>query len=113
MTAYAIAHLQEAELHPDIAEYIERIPETFLPFGGQFLVHAAAHEVKEGSWPGHVVIIGFPSIDDARRWWDSPAYRRIAPLRSRHIASDIILVEGVPEGYDPSGTAQAMRGSLE
>lgn len=113
MTAYAIAHLQEAESHPDIAEYIEKIGGTFEPFDGQFLVHAAAHEVKEGSWPGHVVVIGFPSIAAARRWWDSPAYRRIAPLRSRHIDSDIILVEGVPAGYDPSGTAQAMRDSLE
>lgn len=112
MTAYAIAHLQEAPPHPDIAEYIERIPATFEPFGGRFLVHAAQHEVAEGSWAGHVVVIGFPGIDEARAWWASPAYRQIAPLRSRHIAGDIILVEGVPENYDPATTAKAMRDAL-
>ncbi|WP_411126509.1 DUF1330 domain-containing protein [Streptomyces sp. x-19] len=112
MTAYAIAHLQDAAPHPDIAEYIERIAGTFEPFGGRFLVHATQHEVKEGRWPGHVVVIGFPGIDQARAWWDSPAYREIAPLRARHIEGDILLVEGVPVGYDPTSTARAMRDAL-
>ncbi|MEU6319362.1 DUF1330 domain-containing protein [Streptomyces sp. NPDC047009] len=112
MPAYAIAHLQEAAPHPEIAEYIERITATFEPYGGRFLVHAAQHEVKEGSWAGHVVVIAFPGIDEARSWWDSPQYQEIAPLRSRHIEGDIILVPGVPDGYDPAGTARAMRESL-
>ncbi len=60
MTAYAIAHLRPAAPHPDIAEYMERIPATLEPFGGRFLVHATRHEVMEGSWPGHVVMIAFP-----------------------------------------------------
>ncbi|MEU0601004.1 DUF1330 domain-containing protein [Streptomyces sp. NPDC006393] len=112
MPAYAIAHLREAAPHPEIAEYIERITDTFAPYGGRFLVHATQHEVKEGSWPGHVVVIAFPGIDEARAWWDSPAYREIAPLRSRHIAGDIVLVPGVPDDYDPATTAKAMRESL-
>ncbi|CAL9496336.1 DUF1330 domain-containing protein [Streptomyces griseomycini] len=109
MPAYAIAHLRDAAAHPEIAEYIERITATFEPYGGRFLVHGAQHEVKEGDWPGHVVLIGFPGIAEARAWWDSPAYREIAPLRSRHIEGDVILVEGVPEDYDPARTAQAVR----
>ncbi|MET7455796.1 DUF1330 domain-containing protein [Streptomyces sp. NPDC005574] len=112
MTAYAIAHLREATPHREIADYIDRITATFAPYGGRFLVHGAGHEVKEGAWPGHVVVIGFPALAQAREWWDSPAYREIAPLRSRHIEGDIILVAGVPEGYDPSTTARALRGSL-
>ncbi|MEV8593373.1 DUF1330 domain-containing protein [Streptomyces sp. NPDC052013] len=112
MPAYVIGHLQEAASHPEIAEYIERIPATFEPYGGRFLVHVTQHEVLEGAWPGHVVVIAFPGIAEARAWWDSPAYREIAPLRSRHIEGDIILVEGVPDDYDPAATAQAMRAAL-
>ncbi|WP_328426553.1 DUF1330 domain-containing protein [Streptomyces sp. NBC_00443] len=112
MPAYAIAHLQEAAPHPEIAEYIERLPATFEPYGGRFLVHGTQHEVKEGSWPGHVVMIGFPGIAEARSWWDSPAYREIAPLRSRHIEGDIILVEGVSDDYDPKTTAQTIRDAV-
>lgn len=109
MPAYAIAHLHEAAPHPEIADYIERIPGTFEPYGGHFLVHATQHEVKEGTWPGHLVVIGFPDIDRARAWWDSAAYREIAPLRARNVGGDIILVDGVPEGYDPVDTAHALR----
>jgi uncharacterized protein (DUF1330 family) len=109
MPAYAIAHLREATPNPEIAEYIERVTATFEPYGGRFLVHAGRHEVKEGSWPGTVVVIAFPGIAEAREWWDSPEYREIAPLRSQNIEGDIILVEGVPEGYDAKTTAKAMR----
>lgn len=112
MSAYAIAHLREVTPHPEIAEYIERITATFAPYGGRFLVHGAQHDVKEGSWPGHVVVIGFPSMEEARAWWDSAAYQEIAPLRSRHIAGDIILVPGVAEDYDAAATAQVMRAGL-
>ncbi|MFF7355699.1 MULTISPECIES: DUF1330 domain-containing protein [Streptomyces] len=112
MSAYAIAHLQEAAPHPEIAEYIARVTATFEPYGGRFLVHGAAHEVKEGSWPGHAIVIGFPSIEQARAWWDSDAYQAIAPLRSRHIEGDIILVPGVSEDYDAAATARAMLESL-
>jgi uncharacterized protein (DUF1330 family) len=112
VAAYAVAHLLDADPHPDVAEYMERITGTFEPFGGRFLVHGTPPEEKEGAWPGHIVIIGFPGMDEARGWWDSPAYREIAPLRSRHIPGDIVLVEGVPEGYDPGATAQALRNAL-
>lgn len=109
VTAYAIAHLYEADPHPDIAQYMERITATFEPFGGRFVVHGSTPEVVEGSWPGHVVIIGFPSMSEARGWWQSTAYRAIAPLRSRHIEGNIVLVQAVSENYAPSATARLMR----
>jgi uncharacterized protein (DUF1330 family) len=109
MPAYVIAQLQDAAPHADVAEYIERLPGTFEPHNGRYLVHATQHEVVEGSWPGHVVMIGFPTLAEAQAWWSSPAYREIAPLRSRHIEGDIIIVEGVPDGYDPGPMAQALR----
>ena len=112
MPAYVIAHLQDAAPHPEIAEYIERLPGTFEKYGGRYLVHATQHEVKEGTWPGHVVMIGFPGIDEARAWWNSPAYQEIAPLRRRHIRGDIILVPGVPEGYHPGAAVQAIKEAL-
>lgn len=112
MPAYVIAHLQDAAPHAEIAEYMERVVGTFEPYGGRFLVHGTRHEVKEGSWPGAVVVVEFPGIAEAHAWWDSPAYQEIAPLRSRHIDGDIIMVDGVPDGYDAAATARAMRDAL-
>ena len=109
MTAYAIANLRNPAPHPEVAEYIERIQATLDPHGGRFLVHGARHEVKEGGWGGAAVVIAFPGIDQARNWWDSPEYRQIAPLRADHIETDVILVDGVPDGYDPARTGAKMR----
>ncbi len=113
MSAYVIARLRKGELHPEVAEYIERIPATFEPYGGRFLVHVTPHEVLEGSWEEDVVMIGFPGLDEARAWWDSAAYQEIAPLRKRHLDGDIILIKGVPEGYDATKTAAALRDLLK
>ncbi|MFB7588473.1 DUF1330 domain-containing protein [Streptomyces sp. NPDC056169] len=112
MTAYAIAKLFNVTPHIEVVEYIERISATFEPYGGRFLVHGATHEVKEGNWPGPVVVIGFPGIAEARAWWDSPAYQEIAPMRFRHIDGDIVLVDGTPDGYDPAATAKGLRDAL-
>jgi uncharacterized protein (DUF1330 family) len=109
MTAYAIAHLRTPTSNADIYEYIERIQSTMDPFGGRFLVHGAEVDVMEGSWPGTIVILEFPDVGQARAWYDSPAYREILPLRTRHIEGDTIIVPGVPSGYDPARTAAKMR----
>jgi uncharacterized protein (DUF1330 family) len=92
-----------------VFEYIERIQATLDPYEGRFRVHGATVEVVEGEWPGTVVLIEFPDLERARAWYDSPAYREILPLRTRHIEADVIMVEGVPAGYDPARTAAALR----
>ncbi|GII21429.1 DUF1330 domain-containing protein [Planosporangium mesophilum] len=112
MPAYAIAHLHNPRPHPDIVEYLERIQATLDPFGGRFLVHGAGVEVREGVWPGTIVIIEFPGTAEARAWYESPAYQEILPLRTRNIDGAAILVEGIGPGYDPAVTAETMRRNL-
>lgn len=99
MTAYAIAHLQDVSLGPEIASYLQRIDATLAPFEGRFLVHGATPEVVEGRWPGDLVVVAFPDIEKARAWYASPAYQDILPLRSEHSRSVAMLVEGVAESY--------------
>ncbi|MGW7578133.1 DUF1330 domain-containing protein [Streptomyces sp. NPDC054765] len=109
MTAYAIAHLRPVAPHPEILDYIEKIQSTLDPFGGHFIVHGSQVEVREGDWPGSVVVIAFPDLARARGWYDSPAYAEILPLRTRHVEGDAVLVPGVPDGYDPAMTAARLR----
>ncbi|MGH9235252.1 MAG: DUF1330 domain-containing protein [Acidimicrobiales bacterium] len=109
MAAYALAHLRTPRINDDVLEYIERIQATLDPFGGRFLVHGAQVEVKEGPWPGTVVMVEFPGIDEARAWYDSPAYQAILPLRTNHIEGEAVIVDGVSPDYDPRATAAALR----
>ncbi|MFG1841805.1 DUF1330 domain-containing protein [Micromonospora sp. NPDC049175] len=109
MTAYALAHLRRAPVHAEVLEYLERIDATLVPFGGRFIVHAGPIEVLEGSWPGDLVIIEFPDLASARSWYHSPAYQEIKPLRTRHLAGEAILVEGVGANHSSAELAAALR----
>ncbi|MFF3114722.1 DUF1330 domain-containing protein [Kitasatospora sp. NPDC057904] len=99
MSAFAIAQVRSVEFGPDIVEYLERIDATLEPFGGRFVVHGGNVEVVEGSWGTDVIVIEFPDRERVRAWYDSPAYREILPLRTRHMDADAIFADGVPQGY--------------
>ncbi|MFI9024458.1 DUF1330 domain-containing protein [Streptomyces sp. NPDC053560] len=109
MSAYAVGHLKNGSRHEEVLSYMDRIQGTMDPFGGRFLVHGTTVEVREGSWPGHLVVIEFPDLEQAHAWYESPAYQELIPLRTRHIEADIVLVPGVPAGYDAAHTAAAAR----
>ncbi|MBZ9708073.1 DUF1330 domain-containing protein [Mesorhizobium sp. ESP7-2] len=95
MTAYAVAHMRQATMGPQIVEYLHKIDATLEPFGGRFLVHGGNLEVMENDWPGHLIIIGFPDRERLRDWYDSPAYRAILALRTANSRSDVVFADGV------------------
>lgn len=109
MTAYALAHLRTPKINDAVLEYLDRIQATLDPYHGRFLVHGPEVDVKEGPWPGTVVVIEFPDLSAARAWYDSPAYQAILPLRTNHIEGEAVIVEGVASDYDPARTAAALR----
>jgi uncharacterized protein (DUF1330 family) len=95
VTAYAVAHMQSVQMGPAIVEYLQRIDATLAPFEGRFIVHGATPEVLEGEFPGHLIVIAFPSREKVRAWYDSPAYRQILPLRLDNSTGPAFLVDGV------------------
>lgn len=109
MSAYGFAHLRSRRDHPDVITYLERLQATLDPFGGRFVIHGPPAEVVEGSWPGSMVLIEFPGLDEARAWYDSPAYRAILRLRADHIEGDLLLIEGVGPHYDPAERARTLQ----
>ncbi len=92
--SYAIAHLQNVQIGPEIAEYLHRIDDTLEPFGGRFLVHGMQHDVIEGDWPGDLIIIEFPDRASATAWYASDGYQEILPLRTRNSDGKAIIVDG-------------------
>ena len=95
MPAYAIAHLRSVRFGPDIVRYLERIDATLEPFGGRFIVHGGPVDVREGEWPGDVIVIEFPDRESATAWYESAAYQEILPLRIDNADGTAILVDGV------------------
>jgi len=112
MPAYALAHLYDPKPHPEVIEYIERVQATLDPYGGRFVAHGPQVEVAEGEWPGTIVIVEFPSLEEALAWYASPAYQEILPLRTRNIRGTAIIFDGVGPEYDAAGKAAEMRALL-
>ncbi|MGW1998340.1 DUF1330 domain-containing protein [Embleya sp. NPDC001921] len=97
--AYVVAILANIVPHAEVEEYLDRVQDTLTPFSGRYLVHGGELEVVEHPWSGSLVVIEFPSRADATSWYESPAYQDILPLRTEHMDSALVIVDGVPEGY--------------
>jgi uncharacterized protein (DUF1330 family) len=95
MPAYAVGHLHDVNVGPEIVEYLKRIDATLEPFGGQFIIHGGRVTILEGSWSGDLIVIAFPDRENARAWYESSAYRQILPLRTRNAQGDVFFIEGV------------------
>ena len=95
MPAYAVAHMLQVTMGPAVVEYLQRIDATLAPFGGRFIVHGGEVEILEGTWPGFLIVIGFPDRDRASAWYNSAAYQEIVTLRTDNSESDVVMVDGV------------------
>ncbi len=95
MTAYAVAHMRQVTMGPQIVEYLHKIDATLEPFGGRFVVHGGNVEVIENDWPGNLIIIEFPDRRLVREWYESPAYQAILALRTENSQSDVVFADGV------------------
>lgn len=95
MAAYIIVDLTVTDL-PAMEEYRKQVPATVAKYGGRFLVRGGAHQTVEGDWkPNRVVVLEFPSMEQAKRWYDSEEYRAPKAMRLRAGRANLIMVEGV------------------
>ena len=95
MPAYVIVDLTVTDL-PTMEEYRKRVPATLAAYGGRFLVRGGAHETVEGDWkPNRLVILEFPTMDQAKRWYDSEEYREPKAMRLRAGRGNMVMVDGV------------------
>lgn len=94
MPAYAIADVTIND--PTIyADYRSQVLATVTKYGGKFLVRGGAFDVMEGDWrPGRVVVLEFPDVATAKRWYTSPEYAPLAKLRQSASTGSLLIVEG-------------------
>jgi uncharacterized protein (DUF1330 family) len=111
MTTYLINHLRipNGVPNPEALEYLEHVESTFTPYGGKWLALSAPVEVQEGDWSGSVVLMEFPDMNTAKKWYHSPEYQKILHLRTDNVISDLILVDSVGPDFTSAAWAQQIR----
>ena len=76
--------------------YSAQVPATIEKYGGRFLVRGGKAHVLEGEWPDRRrVVIEFPTVEAARKWWDSPEYEKPKAMRKANSKGRLLLLEGV------------------
>ena len=95
--AYLVAMV---EIHDPAGfqSYHEQFEPTLAPFGGRLVSFGATIVPLEGmdGSTARAAIVVFPSLQAGRSWFESPAYRKIAPLRQRSARTRGFFVEGLP-----------------
>ena len=95
MSAYVVVQVDITD-PVRYADYKELVPASLEKYGGKFLVRGGKTHTMEGGWaPKRFVIVEFPSVEQARAWWDSPEYRAARDLRWATSDSQLIIAEGI------------------
>jgi uncharacterized protein (DUF1330 family) len=69
MVAYVIADI-DIHYHETYDEYKRQVLPTIAKFGGRFLVRGGPHEVLEGHWhPHRIVVIEVPDMAVIKAWY--------------------------------------------
>ena len=94
MVAYVINDMDVTD--PGLLEEYKKLsPATVAHYGGRFLARGGKTETLEGTWsPRRLVILEFPSYEQAKAWADSPEYAPAKRLRQKASRSNIVVVEG-------------------
>ncbi len=103
MAAFIIGFPREVPSDPGaMRPYVEQVEATLAPYGGRYRVLFSHRvEVLEGDWApplGMMVMIEYPSLEQARAHYHSPEYAPLKELRQALGRADGILVDGLAEG---------------
>jgi uncharacterized protein (DUF1330 family) len=95
MPAYVILDISVAD-SVRYEEYKRLAPPVIAAFGGKYLARGGRVEVLEGGWaPGRIVVLEFPSVQQAKAWLESPEYREARALRQMAATTRAIVVQGI------------------
>lgn len=97
MPAYVISEVEVLD-EPQAAVYRELAAASIARYGGRYLARGREPDAMEGVWPEErrMVILEFPSMAEARRWYASPEYAEALEIRKDALDRRLLFVDGGP-----------------
>lgn len=94
MAAYVIGEIEVTDPGA-YEEYRRQVPAVIAKFGGRYLVRGGSVEPLEGGWsPKRLVVVEFPSMEQALKWYRSAEYAPLIKVRQKASRGHLALVEG-------------------
>jgi len=96
MPAYVVIDITVNDPHT-YERYKLLAPPSIAAYHGKYLVRGGRTEILEGEWqPSRLVILEFPTLQEAKAWWDSEEYSAAKALRQACTGTEMLLIEGFP-----------------
>ena len=77
-------------------DYRSKVGATITQYGGKVLIRNDNAQVLEGDLAPHLlVVVEFPTLDQAKRWYNSAEYKPLLALRKQAANTQVVLVEGL------------------
>ena len=93
MAAYVIGEIDVT--NPAVYDdYRKQVLATITKYDGRFLARGGKAEALEGAAPKRMVMLEFPSYEQALKWYRSPEYAPLITLRQKASKGRLVLVEG-------------------
>lgn len=96
MPAYCLFDNLEVTDIARLDEYKARVAPIVQQYGGRYLVIGGKVDLVEGTWkPTFPVMIEFPTLEQAHRWYQSEEYRELKALRLSAGRFNGVFIEGL------------------
>jgi len=95
MSAYAVFTRVRTIDAAELKAYNDAVAETFKGHNLKILAAYGKREVLEGPQLEGMVIVEFPSMEEAKAWYDSPAYRKVREHRFKGGEYHAVIVQGL------------------
>lgn len=93
--AYIVAELVVTDPVAYTRDYAAFVEPIVKAHGGRYLARGGTVEAIEGAAPAaRIAILEFPSMAQARGFYGSPEYRKLAAIRQKYSTGRLFLVEG-------------------
>ena len=98
MSAFFLFDNREVTDPDALADYARDVAPVVAEFGGRYRSVGGPVTTVEGDWDmTYPVIIEFPTADQARRWYESDAYRPLKARRQAAVRGAGVLIEGTDD----------------
>jgi len=94
MAAYMVITREKTRHAAKLEQYKQLTPASFQEHPAVFRAHNGRHEVLEGSAIENIIILEFPTYEEAQAWYQSPAYQAACEHRFQGGDYRCILTEG-------------------
>ncbi len=95
MSAYFIARVRISDRN-QYAQYLAAVPSIITRYNGKVIARTEQPVSLEGPDESRrIIVIEFPSVDQAKQFYTSPEYSHARTLREHAAEGEIVVIDGV------------------